>query len=188
MLLEKSHFYKIAIILLLIIDLFFCFYCMTKATKDADNYDMFKDSLYDYCLASASIDPISIKEMIDRNISINLEGEVSTVGVLVPPHPCGACVNKELDILISNPLMSDGCIILTPSNLYRDIRAKVNNNNVIIEQYDTDEESNPSIEMITGVLYFLYSDGSLSDYYISNEWVPEATMHFLSNNVKYQKK
>lgn len=179
---EKSRLIRLAFIALLVINVALCVFVIRTARYKASGYNFYQGYLYDYCMKSSSVDILEIRRALEQHLNSEYDNQPSMICLFIPPHPCGACVDKELNIFLKDDnLANQKRIIFTPNNRYRDIRTKIKGDESIIV-YDTEDDMDSFLNSINGVLYIHMTYGSIDDVFLSNEWVSDASINYIKRH------
>lgn len=180
---SRKLFLSSIVTLLFVIDIVFgvLLLKMTDVKKESNN-DYYKYCLIEYCDLAASAKSQEIEVFIDSLNCNDYLDIYASLGIIIPPNPCNACLNIQSEILTERFRRDKVYInILSPIDRLRDIKAKFNGlHNVKYIPYQPNGATFP-IQNFDGIIYCSILRGHIYDVYLSSKWSQNSSELFLSS-------
>ncbi len=186
--LPKLNLNKIIILCLLALNFFLCFMLIKTHRENRQiihsyraDAIMYLDALTSSMQSQATIGTLALSTELD---GLGIFDEIKnrrSIGLFIPPHPCDACLDRELDMIFHYQQENDDVIVIVaPQFRKRDLQARLGANpKRIIIPYDIECISYAPIKELESLIYFVSGNGSIDDIFITNKNIENVSSYYL---------
>ena len=187
--LPRLNLSKVLIAVLVLLDLFMCFLLVKKQKEykqaiysHRENATLYLHAFNMSIESCATIGTLEFKAELDTLGILDQVKDVIGVGLFLPPHPCDACLDRELEMISHYQQDSDhNIIIVAPSVRKRDLQAFFGiKSQIKILTYNIEKMHYPPLKNQEGLVYFISLKDSIEDVFVTSKYSEEGSLLYLS--------
>lgn len=184
----KLNLSKIAIALLLVLNIALCLFSLHKKDRDEDtNAFVYRHHLKEIEMWYSNTNIEALGNLVFDLATENSMSDSDLIFIVYPLSPCGECINEECEKIKNSCKDSQKPIIMAvPEYAQRNTAAKLSEcQNISIITYNPEAvKGDKMMSSFSGLIYITVSKKQIISVYLSDIYAPEATEHFLKHHIQ----